>query len=81
MSFVDVTVRVNMEDHTFVQTPEQAQAMVENILRRDPNWSTHDMSVVKVKGNVTSTQKRETSEDGNHNVFRDRHTGAPNVGM
>ena len=50
MSYVYLSVRVDLRDHTFVQTPHQAKCMVQQILERDPRWSTCDMEVTLPQG-------------------------------
>lgn len=45
MTFVDVVVKVDTAAHSFVSNPSEARAIVENILRRDPRFSTCRMTV------------------------------------
>jgi len=75
MSYVDVTVRVNTADHSFVSSPSEARAVVENILRRDPRFRTNGMTVL-LRNDGTSTNTDFVHEDEHagenlHNVFKD----------
>lgn len=84
MSYVDITVRVDTNEHGFVRTPNQAKVLVETILARDPRYSTCSMEVALSDGSgeteirrramgLSSAQElaayRETAGDELHNIF------------
>lgn len=74
MSYVDITVRVDTREHSFAHNEEEARAMVENMLNRDPRFRQHGMSVVLNGRKPTEFEKdvrawNETADEDFHNLF------------
>ena len=57
MARVMVTVAVNTSEHSFVETAEQARALVENILQRAPQYHTTGMEVTVANGGRSGSHR------------------------
>lgn len=75
MTTVMVIVTLDTEKHSFVETPLQARAVIENILRRDPRFNINHMTVSLAPSEPEVTYRRdrsvETAGDNLHNIFED----------
>lgn len=82
MTRVIITVTLDTNDHTFVQTLSEARAVVQNILERDPRYHTSHMVVGVGNGRTVHDSVNDNAGDELHNIFEEfrNHGNGDNLG-
>lgn len=81
MATVTVVVTLDTTEHSFVENAEQARALIENILERDPRFNINHMAV-NLDPKVIHERDTMTENAGDelHNIFKRDPPGLPPFG-